>query len=263
MILITNDDGYTSDGITTLFDELDKMKHEVFLMAPSGERSTCGHSLTLNAPLRIHQFNDRRFHCSGFPADCVLVSTGHFLKDNKPSLVISGINKGANLSQDIFYSSTVAGAREGVFQGIKSIAISLCCKFLVDKQTYHFDTAAKIMKLLLEHNIEDTLDLDGMININVPNVAFEDLTGVDVTQLGFRHYSDEISARVDGRDRDYYWIVGKLSGYDQSVERSDSNAIKKNKVSISYLPVKPHADKTQQEKKLNTFIEEINKEYFL
>jgi len=235
-ILLTNDDGYESAGLELLHDKLSEVCKDLHIMAPSGERSTSGHSLNLDKPLRVKSYGENKKHCSGFPADCVLLSLGHFHKKNLPDLVVSGINKGANLSQDIYYSATVAGAREAVFHGVNGIAVSLACKFLVEDQTFNFDTAAEIVKRFISAGINDILEPRTLLNINVPNIKLSEIKGIKLTNLGFRRYSEEIEKRVDGRNRDYYWIVGKLEGHDD-IENSDCQAILDGYVSVSLLPV--------------------------
>ncbi len=254
-ILLTNDDGYESDGLELLHVAISKICKDLHVMAPSGERSTSGHSLTLNKPLRVKNYGKNKNHCTGFPADCVLLSLGHFHKGNLPDLVISGINKGANLAQDIYYSATVGGAREAVFHGVKGIAVSLACKFLVEDQNFHFDTAAHITKLFVEAGISDILAPKTLLNINIPNTDLSEIKGIKLTNLGFRKYSEEIEKRVDGRDRDYYWIVGKLEGHED-IDNSDCQAILDGYVSVSLLPV-IIGDKVNLEK-LQKLIEVLN-----
>ncbi len=256
-ILVTNDDGYTSEGIESIFNELKTYSADVHMLAPHDERSTSGHSLTLNAPLRVKKHGENKYHCTGFPADCVLLSLGHFHKNERPKVVVSGINKGANLAQDIYYSSTVAGAREAAFHGSQGVAVSLCCEFLVEEQEFHFKSASKAVKKLFDLNLLDSFGTDGIININVPNRPYQEIKGIKLTNLGFRYYSEEISHREDGRNRDYYWIVGKLQDYDKSIENSDCEAIEKGFISISYLPI--HHHKNFDFEKLKNVLDEFNK----
>ncbi len=235
-ILLTNDDGYESEGLESLHEKLSEVSEDVHVMAPSGERSTSGHSLSLDKPLRVKNYGKNKNYCTGFPADCVLLSLGHFHKNNLPDLVVSGINRGANLAQDIYYSATVAGAREAVFHGVNGIAVSLACKFLVEDQSYHFKSAATIVKKFVEAGINEILEPRTLLNINVPNIELSKIKGIKLTNLGFRNYSEEIDKRTDGRDRDYYWIVGKLEGHED-IANSDCQAILDGYVSVSLLPV--------------------------
>ena len=138
-ILISNDDGVHADGIHFLNEEL-KKSFNTLVIAPHRERSSCGHGISLGEPLRVEKVKDSVFNCSGLPADCVLVGVGQLMKDDLPDIVISGINHGANLGQDRFYSGTIAAAREGAFRGFPSIAISLVTQSIKDVE--HFEVAS-------------------------------------------------------------------------------------------------------------------------
>lgn len=235
-ILISNDDGVHAPGINTLRDELSSL-HDCFVVAPLEERSTTGHTLSLDNPLRVVPIDEEKniFGCSGFPADCTLMGFGKLMKE-KPDLIVSGINRGANLAQDVYYSGTVAAAREGVFHGIPGIAVSSVCDFnLGPEHPIYFDTAAKFIQKLLKHvDILDLIRPFHLVNINVPDCPLEELKGVKVTKLGLRRYSEEITERKDFRGRSYYWVGGVYRGFEGD-EETDCFTVDKGIVSVSIL----------------------------
>ncbi|HXH29631.1 MAG TPA: 5'/3'-nucleotidase SurE [Bacteriovoracaceae bacterium] len=231
-ILLSNDDGVNAPGIRSLFSELSK-DHETTIIAPLEERSTTGHSLSLDKPLRLERIENNIYGCSGFPGDCVLMGLGHVLKDRRPDVVVSGINRGANLGQDLYYSGTVAAAREGAFHHVPSIAVSLA--FETAKEVHHYDTAAALIKLCLDEGMAQACPVMTLININVPNVELSNIKGFRLTEVGFRHYSEEIHARIDARQREYYWIAGLYGGFKDN-PKSDCQAVKDG-----YVAVTPHA----------------------
>lgn len=233
-LLISNDDGVYADGIISLNNELLK-DNQTTVVAPLEERSTTGHTLSLDNPLRVIKISDNVYGCSGFPADCSLIGFGHILKDNKPDIVVSGINRGANLGQDIFYSGTMAAAREAVFHGIPGIAVSTALDLnLKNHPEIHYDTAAKFIAKIIADNVLDLISPLHVININVPNIPESKIKGVKLCNLAFRKYSEEISNRTDFRDRDYFWVGGRYEGYEGN-EKSDCYAVENDYISISVL----------------------------
>jgi 5'-nucleotidase len=233
-ILVSNDDGVYADGINSLNNELSKTNLTT-VVAPLEERSTTGHTLSLDNPLRVIKISDNVYGCSGFPADCSLIGFGHILKDDKPDIVVSGINRGANLGQDIFYSGTMAAAREAVFHGIPGIAVSTALDLNLSKQPkIHFDTAAKFISTIIADGVLDLISPLHVVNVNVPNIEEKDIKGVKLCSLAFRKYSEEISNRTDFRDRDYFWVGGRYEGYDGD-EKTDCYAVENNYISISIL----------------------------
>jgi len=233
-ILISNDDGVYAPGIKVLREVLSEVA-EVIVVAPLEERSTTGHTLTLDQPIRIAEIDKNIYGCSGYPADCALMGIGHILKDKKPDLVVSGINKGGNLGQDVYYSGTAAAAREATFRGIPSIAVSLTVDFFGrESEGHHYKTAAKFIKKLVLADVHKEIEPMTMLNINVPNISEDEVKGVKVTGLGFRRYSEQISKREDFRKREYYWIGGVYEGFDK-IENSDCSAIEEENISLSNL----------------------------
>ena len=234
-ILISNDDGVYAPGINILYSILKNVAN-VTMVAPLEERSTTGHTLTLDHPIRLTEIGKNIYGCSGFPADCALMGLASVLKDQKVDLFISGINRGANLGQDIYYSGTVAAAREATFRGVPSIAVSSAMDFLSNnkpKEEY-FIAAANFIKKLVENDVHKQISPMTVLNVNVPDVLEDEIKGHEVTELGFRRYSEDIQERVDFRNRDYYWIGGVYEGHDNKVG-SDCSAIENSKISLTCL----------------------------
>ena len=227
-ILISNDDGYQARGLRTLAAHLRPVA-DVVVVAPDRNRSGASNSLTLETPLRVERVDQNLYYVNGTPTDCVHIAiTG--LLEQEPDVLISGINNGANLGDDVLYSGTVAAAMEGRFLGIPSIAVSLV---LNGKE--HYETAAKLVRKLVERNITDPLPTDSILNINVPDVPFEQIKGVRATRLGFRHKSEPAVKALDPHNRPIYWIGPAGPGQDTGVG-TDFHAIAVGYVSVS--PIK-------------------------
>lgn len=233
-ILISNDDGVHALGLNVLKEVLCETA-DVTVVAPQEERSTTGHTLTVDNVLRVEEVSPNAYGCSGYPADCSLMGFGHILKDKRPDLIVSGINRGGNLGQDIYYSGTVAAAREATFHGIPSIAVSLDVDFNARTEVFHYETAARFIQKVLSLDVEKHIDPYTLLNINVPNVPAEQVLGHEITYTGFRHYTEDIVSRTDSRGREYFWIGGKYQGFDKSLEGSDCDVVDKNKISITPL----------------------------
>lgn len=230
-ILLVNDDGVHAPGIKALKKALDPLG-EVIVIAPLEERSTTGHTLTLDHTLRLVEIEKNIYGCSGYPADCTLMALAHVMKDQKPDVVVSGINRGANLGQDIYYSGTAAGAREAVFHNVPGISISLVLEFNHSHEKPLYDVAGLWARKVLEAGLHKELEPLQMLNINVPNV--ENPNGAKITSLGFRNYSEEISEREDFRGRPYFWIGGVYKGHSND-EGSDCHTVELGHVSITPL----------------------------
>lgn len=233
-ILICNDDGVHAKGIKALQEELANVAR-ITVVAPLEERSTTGHTLTLDHPLRVVQIENGVYGCSGFPADCAQIGFGHILKNDPPDLVVSGINRGANMAQDTYYSGTVAAAREATFYGIPSVSISLAMDFLgPDHLDNYYGTASRFMRKMVEHDIHKKIEPYTLINVNIPDVPWDQVKGAKVTKLGLRKYSNNIIERNDFRDRKYYWIAGGYEGF-KSIEGSDCNAVDEENISLTSI----------------------------
>jgi 5'-nucleotidase len=227
LILLTNDDGIHSKGITTLRDSLMKT-HDVRIVAPERERTCVGHAITLHKPLRIREIDQGVYSTNGSPADCVYLGIQVIL-NKKPDLIISGINTGPNMGRDVNYSGTVAAAKEGAFLGVPSIAVSIC-----SRQGFRFQDAARTI-----HNIIDIIGdkpflKDTFLNVNIPNIPFEQSKGFMVTRLGKRIYNEKVLERTDPRGGKYYWIGGNAEQYED-IRGTDFYAIEKGYVSITPL----------------------------
>jgi 5'-nucleotidase len=235
-ILLCNDDGVYAPGLKALKEHLSDLG-EVIIVAPLTERSTTGHTLTLDHPLRIVEIEKNVYGCSGFPADCTLMGLGHIFKDKKPTLVISGINKGANLGQDIYYSGTVAAAREATFHGVRAIAVSLVVDFSNHNERKHFyETAAKVVRLAVQEKLYERIPEFTVLNINVPNLPFDEIKAVKFAVPGFRDYSEDIEERIDFRKRQYFWIGGIYRGHKE-IANTDAVVVDQGGVSLSFLSI--------------------------
>lgn len=229
LILVTNDDGIQSEGLRALATALREVG-DVTIVAPDREQSASSHSLTLHRPLRINKIEPGSYAVEGTPTDCVYVATRSLMKgDGRPALVCSGINKGSNLGDDIHYSGTVSAAFEGTVLGIPSMAVSM-----VGRGPYQFKTAADFAAKLARRMLEEKLPGDTLLNVNVPNVEPDKITGVAITRMGKRHYGDAVVENVDPRGRKYYWIGGaELDAED--IQGSDCNAVLETRISVTPL----------------------------
>ncbi len=232
-ILLANDDGIHSPGITTLARKLSEY-HEVYVVAPDRERSAAGHSLTLHHPLRVEKMEFgydagvKAWTTNGTPGDCVKIALNAVLKD-KPDLLISGVNNGPNLGADILYSGTVSAAMEGAVLGYPSIAVSLCGS---EGNSSDFSYAADFITKFVPRIGDINFPKKTILNINVPAVEPTEIVGIKITTLGTRMYTDKYEKRLDPRGKTYYWLAGEfLDTCDE--ESSDIIAIKNNKISIT------------------------------
>jgi 5'-nucleotidase len=230
IILISNDDGIHSEGIRALEEALAAVG-EIYTVAPDREQNAVSHSLTLHRPLRIEEIGPRRYAVNGTPTDCVNLAVKGFLPV-RPQLVVSGINKGANLGDDITYSGTVSAAIEGSLLGIPSIAVSL----VTLGTTYHFGPAAEFAAILAAEVEAQGMPSDTLLNVNVPNLPRQEIKGYRLTRQGKRRYAEKIEVRVDPRGRKYYWIGGDDLGFDPD-EGTDCVAVHEGFISVTPLHV--------------------------
>ncbi|MCK6596537.1 MAG: 5'/3'-nucleotidase SurE [Bacteriovoracaceae bacterium] len=253
-ILLVNDDGVHAPGILNLFHQL-RCEHRVIILAPLQERSATGHTLTLDNPLRLVEVGEDIYGLSGFPADCTLMGIAFLQKKLAINfdIVISGINRGANLGQDIFYSGTVAAAREAAFRGLPAIAISSCMDFHSQNNSEnYYDTASILIKKILQLDVHREIPQYGILNINVPWCSLESIAGIRFTKLGFRHYSEDILERSDFRGKDYFWIGGVYRGFQPDPE-SDCQAIEDKLVSVGILKISDFSAELTLEKTKNDY----------
>ncbi|EQD36288.1 stationary phase survival protein SurE [mine drainage metagenome] len=228
-ILLTNDDGWNAPGITLLSEAL-KPRAEVVRVAPDRNRSGASNSLTLTDPLRVSRMAHDVFAVNGTPTDCVhLALTG--LLDIEPDLVISGINDGANLGDDVLYSGTVAAAMEGRFLGLPAIAISL-----VDAELRPYETAVAVVGRMLDHLNSIHWPQDTILNVNVPALPIQSVKGYRATRLGHRHRASPAIRALDPRGKPIYW-VGRAGPAADSGEETDFHAIYAGQISITPIEV--------------------------
>ena len=240
-LLITNDDGVFAPGIVELASALCRLGHECAVTAPDRERSSVGHSITLTRPLRLWKAAPGPyppecavFACDGTPSDCVVLGMEEIMPD--PELVVSGINRGPNLGDDLTYSGTVSAAMEGVILGLGAIAFSLDCH--ESDQDQHYETASSVAGALIGFISSNPLPRGVLLNVNVPNVPLSLLRGVRVTRKGVRLYEGKVTRFTDPGGRTYYWVAGRPE--DQLEEGSDVWAAANGYVSVT--PV--HMDMT-------------------
>jgi 5'-nucleotidase len=203
IILVCNDDGIRSEGIQALARAVEPLG-EVYVVAPDREQSAASHSLTLHRPLRVEEIAPRRYAVDGTPTDCVNLAVSGILPA-RPGLVLSGINKGANLGDDITYSGTVSAAMEGTLLGIPSLAISL-----VAQQAFDFTAAAEFSARLAAQVLERPLTPQTLLNVNVPDVPREQMRGYRITRQGKRRFGEALIEKLDPRGKKYYWIGGNV-----------------------------------------------------
>jgi 5'-nucleotidase len=227
--LLSNDDGYLAKGLATLAAALRPMG-ELDVYAPERNRSGASNSLTLDRPVRVRQGENGFHYVDGTPTDCVhLALTG--LLDQKPDIVISGINHGANLGDDVLYSGTVAAAMEGRFLGVPAIAISLN-----GHEGRHFDSAAQIVVRVVERLVREPLPADTILNINVPDLPIQEIAGIEATRLGHRHQAEAMVRASDPRGFPVYWIGAPGLEADAG-PGTDFDAMRRHCVSITPLHV--------------------------
>lgn len=231
-ILLSNDDGIHAAGIQALYHELKKLG-QVYVVAPLQEKSTTGHSLTLHKPLRMIPIQKDFWGVSGSPADCIYLGIRQVIK-KMPDLVVSGINRGANLGQDIYYSGTVSAAREASILEIPSLAVSLCVDFKKGRpeSELHYKEAAQIAVRLLKDVELKSIPKHSLLNLNVPDLPMSRIKGLQITRQGFRYYSGSIVKRVDHRGKNYYWVGGQYQGFKND-EGTDCHAVDKGYASVT------------------------------
>ena len=228
-ILLSNDDGYFAPGLALLAEALFPLG-EVTVVAPERDRSGASNSLTLDRPLTVRKSHTGFYYVNGTPTDCVhLAVTG--LLPALPDMVISGINDGANMGDDTVYSGTVAAATEGFLLGIPSFAISLA-----SKSGSHFGTAARVAAEMVKRFSGRPVAEPVLLNVNVPDVGYEELTGMEITRLGRRHKAEPVVKSKNPRGEDVYWVGAAGSAQDAG-EGTDFHAVGRNAVSITPLQI--------------------------
>jgi len=234
-ILVTNDDGYYSEGIKALAAELRKFA-SVFVVAPDREQSASSHSLTLNRPLRVQKISDGWYAIDGTPTDSVMIAVHLFFKRKRPDLIISGINHGPNMGDDVTYSGTIAAAIEGSYLRIPSIAVSMN-GYVPDKSMHR---AAQFVARLVKIYPKLNLDPSVFLNVNLPKDNGQSYKKFKFTSPGIRRYRDVVYRKTDPRGKHYYWIGGTPKW--KSTAGSDFEAVSRGFVSIS--PLRPEFEET-------------------
>ena len=231
-ILISNDDGYRAPGLRSLKNSLSGVA-PLTVVAPDRNRSGASNSLTLDVPLRVQRAEDDVWYVvNGTPTDCVhLAITGLF--EEEFDMVVSGVNDGANLGDDVLYSGTVAAAVEGRFLGLPTMAVSLVPE---RGQARHFDTAARVARQLVDRLLSEPLHQSTILNVNVPDLPYEEIRGFEATRLGYRHRAEAVVKAEDPRGRPIYWVGAAGPGQDAG-PGTDFHAIASGCVSVTPLQV--------------------------
>ncbi len=225
VILVTNDDGVHSPGIIALFEAMKELG-DAYIVAPDRERSAVSHALTLHRPLKVEEIAEHVYAVNGTPTDCVAIGISKVLPE-KPSLIVSGINKGGNVGDDITYSGTVSAAIEGTIMGIPSFAVSI-----VGAGNFKFDTAAYYASTVAEYILENSLPYDTLLNVNLPNVKKEKIAGIKFTRQGKRVYDNAIQDTYNPRGEKHFWIGGGTPYWEHG-ENTDIQAVLDGYVSIT------------------------------
>lgn len=235
-VLISNDDGVNAPGIKVLERAMKQVAGEVWVVAPETEQSAASHSLTLRSPLRIHKISKRKFAVTGTPTDAVLLGVQHIMKDARPDIVLSGINRGGNLGEDVTYSGTVAAAMEGTLLGIPSVAFSLVTP---DAAKCHWPTAEACVVKVLKQLAGVSFPRGVLVNVNIPDCPLDAVTGIESTRQGRRKIGCELMEGRDPKGQPYYWI-GAQRDEDRSRPGTDLEAVGRNAVSVAPIGMDLH-----------------------
>jgi len=242
-ILLTNDDGVAARGLALLEEIARTLSDDVWLVAPADEQSGAGHSLTLSRPVRVRRLAERRFAVTGTPTDAVMMALGHLMKDSLPDLILSGINRGANLAEDVTYSGTVSAAMEGALAGVPSIALSQAYAQQGLGDSVPFDAARGWAERVLKTLTEVPMESGTLVNVNFPPCAADRVQGISVCRQGMRDYGRaDVVERRDPRGFAYYWFaLGPAK--ETPAHDTDLEAIADNRVSVTPL----HLDMTHEQ----------------
>ena len=230
-VLVCNDDGINAPGLKLLEKVLTPLAREVWVAAPETEQSAVSHSLTLRRPLRIRKLSARHFALDGTPTDCVLMGINEIMKSTPPDLVVSGVNRGGNLGEDVTYSGTVAAAMEGTLLGVPSVALS---QVYADGHPVKWATAEKWTGKVLKILSAESWPPGVLINVNFPDVTAGRVTGIEVTRQGRRKIGSELVRGTDPRGEPYYWI-GAQRREEKYSPGIDMEAISRGAISITPL----------------------------
>jgi 5'-nucleotidase len=236
-ILVTNDDGIHAEGLGALERIARRLTDDVWIAAPEHEQSGASRALTLSEPLRVRKHDDRRWSITGTPTDCVMLALEELMKDGRPDLVLSGVNRGHNTAEDVTMSGTVAGAIQGMALGVPSIALSQALAVFHDDVVAHFETAEAFAPGIIERLLEVGWPKDVIVNLNFPNRPPEEVETVEVTRQGFRDiHNMKAEKRTDLRGRDYYWM-GFTARRPAVDEGTDLAAVLAGRISVTPLHI--------------------------
>ena len=234
-ILITNDDGIHAQGLDVCAEIGRALSDDVWVVAPEFDQSGVSHSLSLNDPLRLRPVGERRFAVKGTPTDCVIMGAKHVLKERRPNLVLSGVNRGRNTGEDVIYSGTVAGAVEGTILGIPSFALSQSYNSKSGEPPF-WETAVRFAPDIIRRTLAAGIPRDVLINVNFPNCVPGDVKGISIATQG-RHHQERlrIDERNDGRGNAYYWIAYVPNRSHQGEGGTDVAAMSDNRIAVTPL----------------------------
>jgi 5'-nucleotidase len=236
-ILVTNDDGIHSEGLDICAEIARTLSDDVWVVAPEHDQSGVAHSLSLNDPLRLRQIGDRRFAVRGTPTDCVIMGLRHVLDGKQVDLVLSGVNRGRNVGEDVIYSGTVAGAMEGALLGIPSIALSQSYKSRSGRPPY-WETGLKHGPDIIKRVLGNGMRKDVLVNVNFPDCAPQEIKGIVVAPLGRRRQERlHIEKRLDGRHNPYYWIAYSMQMKIEPEHGTDVAALEDRCIAVTPLKI--------------------------
>ncbi len=236
-ILVTNDDGINAEGLAALERIARQLSDDVWIAAPEHEQSGASRALTLSEPLRVRKLDARRWAITGTPTDCVMLAVEELIKDQRPDLVLSGVNRGHNTAEDVTMSGTVAGAIQGMALGVPSMALSQSLAVFHDDVVAHYETAEAYAPGIIERLLEAGWPKDVVINLNFPNRPPDEVEAVEVTRQGFRDiHNMKAEKRTDLRGRDYYWM-GFTARRPAVAEGTDLAAVLAGRISVTPLHI--------------------------
>lgn len=231
-ILLSNDDGIHGPGLKVLESIARTLSDDVWIVAPETEQSGAGHSLTLRRPLRIRKISEKKFAVDGTPTDCVMIAVNEVMGKNKPTLMLSGVNQGANSGEDVTYSGTVAAAMEATLLGVPSIALSQASSF---KHHTKWSTAEHHGPTLIKRILKNEWPRDVLMNINFPDVISSSVTGVRVVKQGIRNIRNHLLEWVDPRGIPFYWVGGAMRDDSPTEAKTDLEALQEGAIAVTPL----------------------------
>lgn len=247
-VLVTNDDGYQAPGIKILEKVARDLSDDVWVVAPETEQSAVSHSLTIRRPLRIRKIKDQCYAVDGTPTDCVMLAVQHILKDNKPTLCLSGVNGGGNLGEDVTYSGTIAAAMEATLLGVPSIALS---QHINHPRPAHWSTAEAFAPKVIRQLVKVEWPKNTLMNVNFPDVPAKSVKGIQAAPQGRHKIGDDLHEHHDPRGVPYYWI-GSMRQEDAEQTGTDIAAVRSGWISVTplYLDLTHRAMLKELQKKL-------------